>query len=138
MVVVQRRQFLSGLLLTLPALHAEGKETVRGKLMIGSGNKPVLQTPDGRTIFLEGDKPTLAVLQDARMSGADFEVVGTSSPPDRFVIDPIHKRSMFVHKDNKKLMVTYWCDVCYIRTYSPGICWCCQKETDLDLIEREQ
>jgi hypothetical protein len=30
-------------------------------------------------------------------------------------------------------MVTYWCQVSYIRTYAPGECWCCQDDTALDL-----
>jgi hypothetical protein len=42
---------------------------------------------------------------------------------------------MFVHQGGKRLFVTYWCDVCSIRTYTPGLCLCCRKETDLDLRE---
>jgi hypothetical protein len=30
-------------------------------------------------------------------------------------------------------MITYWCDVCSIRAYTPGPCVCCQQETTLDL-----
>jgi hypothetical protein len=30
-------------------------------------------------------------------------------------------------------MVTYWCEVCAIRTYTPGECMCCQENTELDL-----
>lgn len=138
MVMVERRAFLSSLVLTLPVLRAQGSDSVRGKLISGPGDQPALQTQDGRIVFLDGDKPTIGVLKDGRIAGSDFEVLGASAPPDHFTVGPIHKRSMFVHKGDKKLMVTYWCDVCYIRTYSPGICWCCQKETDLDLIEREQ
>jgi hypothetical protein len=134
MVAVQRRRFLSGILLALPALGEARKESLRGKLIDGSK----LQTAEGRIITLEGDEPTKGVLKDPRVIGSDFEVVGTFTAPDTMQIEPIHTRSMFVHKDGKRLMVTYWCDVCYIRTYTPGICWCCQDETELDLIEREK
>jgi hypothetical protein len=136
MVAVERRAFLGSLLFTLPVLRAQDAGRLRGKLIV-AGDKPALGTPEGRIVFLDGDNPTIGVLKDARIAGTDFEVVGTPVPPDHFTVGPIHKRSMFVHKGDKKLMVTYWCDVCYIRTYSPGICWCCQKETDLDLIEHE-
>ena len=33
-------------------------------------------------------------------------------------------------------MVSYWCEVCSIRTFTPGVCMCCQDETAVDLKER--
>ena len=30
-------------------------------------------------------------------------------------------------------MITYWCDVCFIRAYAPGPCVCCPRETTLEL-----
>jgi hypothetical protein len=73
------------------------------------------------------------VLKDARLAGSDFEVAGHSTGINQFAIDPIHTHSLFVYKDGKRRAVTYWCDICYIRTYTPGKCWCCQEETRLDL-----
>jgi hypothetical protein len=32
-------------------------------------------------------------------------------------------------------LVSYWCDICTIRSYTPGPCVCCQKDTTLDLID---
>ena len=49
------------------------------------------------------------------------------------MVDPMHTKAMFVYKDGKKSRITYWCDLCSIRTYTPGICMCCQQETQLDL-----
>ena len=63
---------------------------------------------------------------------SDFEIVGAVQG-DTVTIRPIHTPSLFVYKDGKRLRVTYWCDVCAIRTYTPGICWCCREETELDL-----
>lgn len=83
-------------------------------------------------VSLDGDEPTLKVLHDARLKGADVEVLGHYRDPTHFDVDHIHTRSLFVYQGGKRKMVTYWCDVCYIRTYSPGKCWCCQKDTDLD------
>jgi hypothetical protein len=109
---------------------AAGQTTIRGKLV--TGPNPVLAIGT-RQVKLSGDEPTMGVLKDDRLNGVDFEAIGTAKSQDDLAIDKIHTRSMFVHKDGKRLMVTYWCDVCYIRTYTPGICWCCQKNTDLDL-----
>jgi hypothetical protein len=121
------RRFL--LFLPFAGLVHGGGASVRGKLM--TGPKPVVRTPAGE-VSLQGDEPTMAVLADDRLKSLDFEALGSPVPPGSFRIEPIHTRSLFVIRDGKRLMITYWCDVCYIRTYSPGKCWCCQKDTDLD------
>lgn len=105
-----------------------------GKLTLGEGGKPVLQTVEGR-IYLTGDADTMGVLTDSRLVGADFEVIGKRLGPESFQVGPIHKKSMWVHREGKRFMVTYWCEVCAIRTYTPGICQCCQEEMALDLKE---
>jgi hypothetical protein len=135
-----RRRHLLASLVFLPAVcrPADPAQMLRGKLEKGPGDKPVLRTSDGKLVFLTGDDDTVGVLKDARLAGADFEVIGQSDGADQFKINPIHTRAMFVHKDGKRLVVTYWCDVCAIRTYTPGICWCCREETALDLKEADK
>lgn len=91
---------------------------------------------DGKNVILEGDEQTTGVLRDARLKNEEFEVIGQYTPSGSLRILPIHKRGMYVLKDGKRLFVTYWCAVCSIRTYTPGICWCCQDETALDLREK--
>jgi hypothetical protein len=93
-----------------------------------------LTTSEGE-IELAGDGPTTAVLADSRLRDADFEAIGERTAATRFKIDPIHMRNMFVHRAGKRLMISYWCEVCSIRTWSPGPCMCCQDETALDLKE---
>jgi hypothetical protein len=124
-------------LLVLPFLRAESGTALRGKLASAPDGKPALKTADGKLIPLTGDEDTIGVLKDQRLAGADFEVIGAFAG-DQFKVNPIHTRAMFVHKDGKRLMVTYWCDVCAIRTYTPGICWCCREETALDLREPDK
>lgn len=102
-----------------------------------AGGRPALRTPAGGLIYPAGDEPTMGVLRDKRLLGFDMELLGEFSAPDRFTVNPIHTRSIFVHRNGKRLMVTYWCDVCAIRTYTPGKCWCCQDETALDLLEKD-
>ncbi len=130
------RLILAAFFLVLPALATSVPGlSVRGKLVKGPGSQPALEGADHKLIYLEGDDATTAVLNDERIAGMDFEAIGHFKSPEHFVIDPITSKAMFVHKDGKRLMITYWCDVCYIRTYSPGKCVCCQKYTDLDLRE---
>lgn len=106
---------------------------IRGKLTRREGKPPALQTADGKLVTLAGDTSTLGVLNDKRLANAELEAKGRFSSNGVFTVDPIHTRAMHVHKDGKKLAITYWCDVCSIRTYTPGLCWCCQQDTALDL-----
>ncbi|MBL8175408.1 MAG: hypothetical protein JNK48_12110 [Bryobacterales bacterium] len=125
-----RREFTFGVLLSSAGARAEGvPRTVRGVL-----------TPDGlRTaegvVKLSGDEPTMGVLRDKRVHGMELEITGEAADGGLRIL-PIHKQGMFVMKDGKKLFVTYWCDICSIRTYTPGVCLCCQDETQLDLREK--
>ena len=111
---------------------------VRGTLVQRAGKPPALETADHRFIALDGDEPTKGVLNDKRLAGFDLEARGHFTAPDQFLVDPIHTTAMFVHKDGHVKVITYWCDVCSIRTYTPGPCWCCQKETLLDLRDPDQ
>lgn len=122
---VDRRGFLFLVLCTASAADA-APTSLRGKLRAGRPAKV-------GEVEVSGDADTLGVLADERLDGEDFEVLGEPKDATHFEAEKIHTRSLFVHKGGKRLMVTYWCDVCYIRTYTPGICWCCQKYTDLDL-----
>jgi hypothetical protein len=117
----------------LTAFAADPPVTIRGKLTQHEGKPPALATDKGETIELDGDGPTRGVLNDKRLAGADMDAKGHYTAPGKFLVDPIHTKAMFVHKDGHLKMITYWCDVCSIRTYTPGLCWCCQQETTLDL-----
>jgi hypothetical protein len=126
-----RRDFLA---LVPVALVAQGGNSVKGKLTKDASGNPALRTQDGKVLPLTGDTETTGVLKDERLQEADFEVVGKMNG-STFAIDPIHTAALYVHKGGKRLRVTYWCDVCAIRTYTPGLCWCCREETALDLRE---
>ena len=108
-------------------------ETVNGRLVVRAGQAPAIETAEHKLIQLDGDTPTRKVLHDPRVNGFEAEAHGHFTAPDKFVIDPQHTRSLLVHDHGKLKMITYWCDVCYIRAYAPGPCVCCQKDTDIEL-----
>lgn len=132
---MQRRLFNSWLCVGLTALAraAESMQSLRGKLI--PSETPTLET-GGRAVRLTGDAGTMMVLADARLKDQDFEVTGEAAGLGALRVGPIHTRSMFVHRGGKRLMITYWCEVCSIRTFTPGVCMCCQDETALDLKEK--
>jgi hypothetical protein len=111
--------------------------SIEGQLVQKSDGRPALELAGNKLVYLHGDDPTMGVLNDKRLAGMDLEAIGHFTTPDTFEVDPIHTRALFVHKAGKRLYITYWCEVCYIRTYTPGPCWCCQKYTDLDLRESD-
>lgn len=129
---------LSGCLAAACLAQSPPSATVRGILVQRSGKPPAVETAAHQIIFLDGDGPTKGVLNDHRLAGFDLEAKGHFTAPDQFLVDPIHTKAMFVHKDGHVKVITYWCDVCSIRTYTPGPCWCCQKETLLDLRDPDQ
>ena len=108
---------------------------VHGKLIQRENQTPAIETADHKIIVLAGDGGTEHVLHDKRLAGLDLEAKGHFTASDRFQVDPFYTRALYVIKDGKRLMVTYWCEICSIRQYEPGPCWCCQRETKLDLHE---
>ena len=134
---MERRRILL-LLPALPVLLRGQDSVVRGKLSASPSGAPGLTVEGGKFVILSGDPDTEGVLKDARLVGTDFEVVGRFAEGGKFQINPIHMRALFTYKTGKRLMVTYWCAVCAIRTYTPGICWCCREETELDLLEPDK
>ena len=131
---MKRRHLLLLPSLALAVARAAG-ESVRGKLTKTGDGKPAVKMLDNRLVELKGDDPSMLVLNDPRLANSEFEAVGHRTSPTTFEIDPIHNRAMFVYRNGKRLAVSYWCDICYIRTWSPGKCWCCQEDTRLDPID---
>ena len=117
----------------LPAAGPEAAVTVRGKLIVREGKPAAIETADHKSIQLDGDAPTRKVLADARLNGFEIQAKGHFTAPGHFLLDPMHTHSMLVNQKGHLKMVTYWCDVCSIRAYTPGPCVCCQQETVLDL-----
>lgn len=110
--------------------------TLRGKLVEPGDRPPAIETAAHKLVVVGGDPQTLAVLGDARLAGADLELLGEFKTPALFVVGSFYtSKSMFVRKDGKKYTISYWCPVCSIRSYTPGRCVCCQQETHLDLEE---
>jgi hypothetical protein len=108
-------------------------DTIEGHLIQLEDGRVVLQAGDGGKVQLSGDEGTGKVIHDPRLGGVELVALGHFTAPGRFAIGPIFEKNMFVVKNGKRLRITYWCDICSIRTYAPGPCVCCQKWTDLDL-----
>jgi hypothetical protein len=112
--------------------------TVRGKLIVPENGPAVLETSDHQRVQLDGDNPTKKVLGDGRLNGFEVQARGHFTASGQFTIDPMHTHGFMVDRGGHLKMVTYWCEVCSIRAYTPGPCVCCQQETTLDLRDPDQ
>lgn len=125
------RLLVAGLLLAALAFGQAG-ESVAGKLK-QTGAGPVLVTVRGE-VAVTGDEESNEVLRDQRLAGMQLEGKGHFTDATHFRLDHFHTKPVrVVQADGVKKEVTYWCEVCSIRTYTPGKCLCCQEETALDL-----
>jgi len=124
---------LSFLALPLFAAGTPSPDTLTGKLAIHDNAPATVETADHEIVTLDGDDTTLKVLTDKRLNGFEIVAKGKFTAPGKFTIGPSYNHSLLVRQNGKLKMITYWCDVCSIRDYTPGPCRCCQKETVLDL-----
>jgi hypothetical protein len=123
----------------LACLAAEPQSvSVRGKLTVHEGAPATIETEDHQTVTIDGDAVTRKVLNDERLNGFEVEAHGHFTNPGHFVINPTHTHSLLVRQSGKLKLVSYWCDICSIRAYTPGPCVCCQRETNLDLIDPDK
>ncbi|MFN7924571.1 MAG: hypothetical protein U0Q16_31000 [Bryobacteraceae bacterium] len=128
-----RRRTLLAVVWAASVRAEQGWSAIRGKLTTG---KPARLVSAQGAVELTGDEGTLSVLADGRLKDKEVEAVGETVAGGQFRILPIHKKGLFVLEGGKRLMISYWCAVCSIRTYTPGVCMCCQDETALDLKEK--
>lgn len=115
------------------AATTHDSQTLRGKLAVPQNGPTTIETADHKIIELAGDDTTGKVLADPRVNGFDVQVTGHFTAPTKFQVDPSFQHSLLVHSDGKLKVITYYCDVCNIRDYTPGPCRCCQKELVLEL-----
>ena len=139
-MTLRRRQLFGYLLLTpvaVPVLlqASDAKvERLRGRREAPDEDHAGMRLSDGSFVELFGDEQTEKVLHDERLRGWDFEVHGRRHADGRFEVSPIHLAALFTYVDGELLRVTYYCDICAIRTFSPSLCMCCREDTRLDLV----
>jgi len=131
------RTCLAGLLLAIASTQgqAEAVDTIRGRLEAETGQPPaegqplVLITSQEKKITLVGDEFSEGQLRDPRLAGREWEFEGKFTADASFTI-----YKLFTMKEGKRRRVTYYCEICHIYTHEPGLCMCCQDETELQEI----
>ncbi len=92
------------------------------QLQLGFG----LGTDEGRFYkFLPAD-PRSEIFSDSRIRTQELEISGWLVGGNRLQIVEIHSV-----RDEQLNEVYYRCDVCNIKSYAPGPCWCCGQKFQL-------
>lgn len=104
-------------------------QVLHGHLRQPAGKEPVIETADHKSYTVSGDEFTKAQMADLKLNGREMELDGRFTSPNHFEASRI-----YTVKNGKRYDVTYWCDVCSIRTHMPGRCMCCQGPTELQEI----
>ena len=124
---LRRYAGLLALLLAGPVVAAAGSESLRGRLAEVVDGEPLrLLTLDGETFELVADSGLDRTLRDPQLSDRTWELRGALLDDGRFGLEKI-----FTVKQGQLHRVTYYCVICHITTHEPGICMCCQGDTDL-------
>jgi hypothetical protein len=89
------------------------------------GNRFALETTDGRRRFAAGDR-LAPVFDDPRVRAQ--EVVVKVRPRPDGTADLI---KVYSAKHGKRHDVRYFCEVCNVTSFVPGLCPCCRAEMEL-------
>ena len=124
-IILRRFAALGALLLAVSA--PASTTAIRGTLLPPvAGEALQLALASGGTVGLELDEGLELTMRDPQLAKRLWEVRGRHEDGGRFVVEKI-----FTVKDGELHRVTYYCEICHITTHEPGLCMCCQGDTDL-------
>jgi hypothetical protein len=106
----------------LVCLNAEGREApcTEGRHSYG------LKDSGGKVYRLNADKSLDTLTTEPRIQSKDFQL--TLRPVQNSSLYQIITSRFF--RDGTLYDFYYYCDVCNITTYHPGLCMCCRQETE--------
>ena len=127
------RRFWALVALVLVCTVSVSAEIVRGRLEGPVEGEPLrLVRLDGRSLELALDEGLERTMRDPQLATRTWELRGERQSDGRFTVEKI-----FTVKDRELHRVTYYCEICNITTHEPGLCMCCQGDTDLREIPGE-
>jgi hypothetical protein len=85
-----------------------------------------LETADGKLHPFLASDPLAAIFEDPRVRGQEVVVKARPRPDGAVQIVKVYSV-----KQGKLHDVHYFCEICNITAYAPGLCPCCRREMDL-------
>jgi len=109
-----------------PKGGASPKRTLRARLIAPVEDPVRVRDEQGDEYVLELDVDGTHTLHDPILVDRMWEFEGRRTPEGRFEVS-----KMFTIKDGVRHKVTYYCEVCHIVSFRPGLCMCCQDDVAL-------
>lgn len=116
----------AGLASAEPKSEASPKQTLRARLIAPVEDPIRVRDEQGNEHVLELDVDGVHTLHDPKLVDRLWDFEGRRTPDGRFEVF-----KMFTIKDGVRYKVTYYCEVCHIVSFRPGLCMCCQDEVAL-------
>jgi len=88
-------------------------------------NRYALRTETGEKFFFLPSDPKSPMFDDSRVRDRELEVKAWRNQKDLEII-----KVYSIHND-QLYDIHYFCELCQIKAYVGGPCWCCQKEFEL-------
>jgi len=102
-----------------------------GRRMNGDGDRSespgafALVGSDGKLYSFLPDDPETAVFTDKRVRQRELQITARLHPQDRLEIIKIQSI-----REGKLYDIYYFCEVCNITAYAPGLCSCCREDME--------
>jgi hypothetical protein len=106
-------------------LDAGGKRLDSTSGCDGAGVRYALLDGAGRLHEFSLDDPSAAVFTDPRVRQRELQV--TAQPTAKGQLELIRVQSV---REGKLYDLYYFCELCNIRAYAPGLCPCCRNEME--------
>lgn len=88
-------------------------------------NRYALRTDDGEEFYFRESDSKSAMFDDPRVRDRELEVRAWRNEKDLEII------KVFSIRDGQLHDIHYFCEVCQVKAYVAGPCWCCQEEFEL-------
>jgi hypothetical protein len=116
---------------TAPAVEWRGHvvcvdEIGAAEACASEGNRYALRSADGALRWFRNDDPLAPVFDDVRIRGQ--EIVARVRPHADGSGELI---KVYSAKHGKRHDVRYFCEICNVTSFVPGLCPCCRAEMDL-------
>jgi hypothetical protein len=106
-------------------LDAAGKRPDAAAACDGPNHRYALLTSDGQLRTFSADDTSTAMFADARVRRRELQV--TAQTDDKNQLEIVRVQSV---RDGKLYDIYYFCELCNIRAYAPGLCPCCRNEME--------
>ena len=92
----------------------------------GANARFALATGDGRLHIFSADDPAAAMFTDARVRRHELQITAQAAADQQLEIVRLQ-----AVREGKLYDIYYFCELCNIRAYAPGLCPCCRNEMEL-------